>query len=479
MATYWVNSGATPAAPYNSVGAGAASIGALVSYITGVGGPGWNAGDKILVLNTHNPSNYGTAQTWQFPDDFIVPILAVDSSGNLMPTAGNTSKPQEATGAFSGAHISITGNAFWSGIWLCVGRGSNVSGSFNIGTSATINTTQIFSNCLLEIGTTSVQARITMGAQLSAIKAQNFICRNTAFRFAASAQRVAMNNGRHEYMNCLLNGGTTPTSVYEIINAKANIFGGSYSPTTSLVAAEVEDSGECDVSNVYLPSGVAPFSGDFDLQTTYGGPRLRAWSYGPAQNVYNMFLRNTQGTIDVVSTTFLDAAVGQLDYDGSTVKPTLRMTPVANPDQVSVYRPLCTDWIPVRISSTGSKTVSMKIAYNSTTTLGQNDIWLEVQYMGNEAVDTSPDMSFRYSNPVSTLLQVASGTSTVTRNVQSSTNTALTTTSDSWTISPTNLKRHTLSASITADNVGYARVRVCYAKTTPTPVYVCPDVAVS
>lgn len=478
MATYWVNSAATPSAPYNSVSTAATSIGNLVAYITGVGGPGWDTSDKILVLNTHAPASYGTAQTWAFPEDSIVPILAVDSSGNLMPTAGNTSKPQESTGAFGGANISITGNAFWSGIWLAVGRGSNVSGSFNIGTSATINTTQIFSNCLLELGTTSVQARITMGAQSAAIKAQNFITRNTAFRFSASAQRVLMANGRHEHLNGLLNGGTTPTSVFELVNAKAYIFGGAYSPTTSLVAAESEDPGECDVAHVYLPSGVTPFSGNFDLQTTYGGPRLRAWAYGNTAANYNAYMRNSQGVVDVVTDRYLSAAVGQLDGAGSSVYPTLRMTPVANPDQVSIYRPLVTDWIPVRIASTGSKTVSMKVAYDSTTTLGQADLWLEVQYMGNEALDASPDMAFRYSNPVSTLQQVASATSTVVRNTQGS-NTALSTTTDSWTGSFTNLKRHTLSASITADVVGYARVRVCYGKTTPTPIYVCPDVTVS
>ena len=478
MATYWVNSAGSPAAPYNSVSTGAPNLGTLLTYINNT--PGWNPGDKILVLNTHNPSPYGVLQNWAFPESFMVPVIAVDSSGNMMPTAGNTSKPQEATGSFGGANISMTGYAAFYGMWFCVGRGSASSGSFNIGTSGTVDSCFMFNNCLLEIGTTSSQARITVGVQSSAVPAMNFFMRNTAFRFAAAVQRVAMAGGRHEYLNCLLNGGTTPTSVFELINAKASIFGGAYSPSTSLVAAESEDPGECDVGNVYLPSGVEPFSGDFDLATIVGGPRLRAWCYGNTANNANTYRRTAQGVVDTVTTTYLNAAVGQADGAGSTIRPTLRMTPTFNPDAISVYHPLCTDWIPVRISSTGSKTITMKVAYNSTTTLGQQDLWLEVQYMGNEALDASPDMALRYSGATSTLLQVASGTSTIVRNVQGA-NTALTTTSDSWTISPTNLKRHTLTASITADVVGYARARVCTSRTlaTPAPIYVCPDVTVS
>lgn len=466
-------------APFNSFATAAESIGELESYVNS--GPGWDASDVVYVHNTHT-FLYGAIQSWEFPTTFSVPILAVDSSKALMPTPSVTNVPQEWTGAFGGANISMLGMADFHGIWFCVGRGSASSAVFNIGTSASFDNAIQFNNCLLEIGTTSTAGRMNFGAQSSAISAQNFELNRVALRFGAALQTLTLASGQIDLNYCLTNGGVTPNAVFDLVNGQARAFGGVYNYTAGLVNIANDEPGVFIGRHLVTPVGLPFTTGNFTASPQLGGPKVRVSGSGSGATKWQDEIRCGQGMVKNVSDRYLTASAGFPDNAGSTVKVSILMTAASSPDLVNRRRPLMSDWIEVPVDSTGTKNFTIKVAYDSVALFNNLEVFAQVAFMGAEAADSTSDLSTRMSGAVYTARQVASGASYVARN--SAPNTApssLTNTNEAWTASPafTNKKTATLTISgVAVDHVGIVYVRVGLAKAGAS-LWICPEVAVS
>lgn len=480
MATYHVANTGSNSSPFNSWGTAAASIGSLESWVNS--GPGWDPSDVVYILNTHNVL-YASIQSWEFPTTFSLPILAVDSSYNLMPTPSVTNVPQEWTGAFGGANISMSGMADFHGLWLCVGRGSASSAVYNIGTSAAIDNAINFNNSLLEIGTTSSSARINFGAQSAAISAQNFELNRTAFRFQAIQQMVALNSGQIDLNYCMTNGGVTTQQVFDLVNGQARAFGGFYSFTTGLVNVINDDPGTFIGRHLVTPSGLPFWTGAFATSPQLGGPMVRVSGSGSGANKWQDDRATGQGTAVNVSDRYLTASAGFPDNAGSTIKVSIRLTASANPDLINRRRPLFSEWIEVPIASAGTKNFSVKVAYDSASAFNNLELFSQLSFMGSEAIDATSDISSRSSGPTYNARQVASGLAYVSRNsAPIASPTSLTNTNEAWTSPPgafANKKTATLTISgVPVDHVGMAYVRIGLAKP-GAQVWICPEVEVS
>jgi hypothetical protein len=127
----------------------------------------------------------------------------------------------------------------------------------------------------------------------------------------------------------------------------------------------------------------------------------------------------------------------------------------------SESRPFMTEWMNGTVSSTGSKTFSVAVA-NNTETLHDDDIWLEVEYMGDASTPKYTLGSDQRTNGsantgASTTAQTTDGTS-------------------SWTGTLSTLQ--TLDVTVTVNQAGLYRARVCVGKPSLT-VYIDPKVTVS
>ncbi len=477
MATYHVANTGSNSSPFNSWATAAASIGSLETWVNS--GPGWDPSDVVYILNTHNVL-YASIQSWEFPTTFSLPILAVDSSYNLMPTPSVTNVPQEWTGAFGGANISMSGMADFHGLWLCVGRGSASSAVYNIGTSAAIDNAIQFNNSLLEIGTTSSSARINFGAQSAAISAQNFELNRTALRFGAATQMVALNSGQIDLNYCMTNGGVTPASVFDLVNGQARAFGGFYSFTAGLVNVINDDPGVFIGRHLVTPVGLPFWTGNFTTSPQLGGPRVRVSASGSGATKYQDETQTGQGTVKNVTDKYLTASSGFPDNAGSTVKVSILLSASANPDLINRRRPLLSDWIRVPIDTAGTKNFSIKVAYDSASLYNNLEVFAQLSFMGGEAIDSTSDLSTRVSGPTYNARQVASGLSYSARNsAPTASPSSLTNTSEGWTGTFSNKKTATLTiSSVPVDHVGAVYMRVGLAKPGAN-LWVCPEVAVS
>jgi hypothetical protein len=149
------------------------------------------------------------------------------------------------------------------------------------------------------------------------------------------------------------------------------------------------------------------------------------------------------------------------DTDGSSVPVSLQTVSSANASKVF---PLKTPWFNVEVPSTGSKTFSVKIA-NTVAALKDTEVWLELEYMADSA------------NPMTTNVidaPVVSGTNSLNILAAGANRTD---TAEAWT-GITGEVTHTLSKTVTVNQIGWARARVCLAKASTT-IYVDPQVTVA
>jgi hypothetical protein len=151
-----------------------------------------------------------------------------------------------------------------------------------------------------------------------------------------------------------------------------------------------------------------------------------------------------------------------LDQDGTNDPMSIMCVSSANARK---FYPLYSPWFSVQLTSTGSKTVSVKIAHTLAAVLKDNDAWLEVEYYGDSATPISN------SSVTAPIISATGCVDTL------ATGSDLTDTTEAWT-GITSEITHTLSKTITVAQQGFARVRVALAKASTT-IYVDPQVTVS
>ena len=178
---------------------------------------------------------------------------------------------------------------------------------------------------------------------------------------------------------------------------------------------------------------------------------------------YGYYYRNGSGQITHDSGVYLTTGGASFtNTDGTSV-------PISLLTVSSVYStfatPLKTPWFNVEVPSTGSKTFSVKIA-NTSSVLKDNEIWLELEYMGDATI---PKITNVIDAPI------VFGSINSPDILAAGTN--RTDTAEAWTGISGEIT-HTLSKTVTVNQIGWARARVCLAKASTT-IYVDPKVRIS
>lgn len=419
----------------------------------------WAAGDKIYASDAHAQSTaasitIATAGTVASPtqiicgDDAAEPPTS-ESSAATVTTTGNSS-------------IAITGSAFISGIGFYCGTGASGT-SIQLANSA--NAKQTFKDCAFRLNATGGTARINVVAS----EEGKTTWENCSVRFGAAGQGIAMNNvsGEFEWRGgSLQSGGTSPTSL--INHATISTRGGSFlvsgvdlsnaSAGINLTTAGVAGAWRAVFRNCKLP---ASWSGALiSSATTDVAYRVEMHNCDAGDTNYRFWIEDQFGSIKQSTSVYRDGGAS----DGTTPISWVMAT-TANAEY-----PLCvleSQELPaIWNSATGSsKTATVHIVHDGASALNDDEIWLEVQYLGTSGFPVSSFVSDRRGLLASAAAQ-ASSSETWTGDSGTGPNG-----SSTWN----QLK---LECTFTPQEAGYIQAKVCMAKASTT-AYIDPKIVVS
>jgi hypothetical protein len=436
------------------------------------------AGDRVLIHNTHS-FIHGSSQTIDLSDGLGVsaPVyyLCVDGGDATGASLVGTTVGALTTGALEGTSgnfsISLNGFAYLHGLTFRPGAGgSSASATLSIGNSVTVYSRLVFESCDLWLNTTNSTPAFFMGTS-STTNAQSVLeYYNTTFRFGATTQAIEPRQSNIKFYNCSVNGsGSTPAVLFEhSLVGNVECSGCDWTTATALINLAAANSpyrylfSNCRVGTLFTGThlGTGALSAEF-----------MACSNTDSNLVYHR--RDGHGAAYTTTSIYkTSGGASQKETDGTTTQYSIALDTTDSVASPNLAIPLYTPWIYVMNTLTGSRAISVQAAADTTVTLKDTDLFLQVDYMGGAAAANTPQSQLEHGFPVTGLARniVAAGSN-------------LSDTGDGWTgITDTNEKNYTLSKTVTIDEQGYLRVRVGYTKTTasaPTIVYVDPVVTVA
>lgn len=410
------------------------------------------AGDTIYVSDNHAESN-GATQNIALAGTLASPVkvLCADDAAEP-PTASATTATAATTGAFG---FAFTGTGYVRGIAFTAGSGSNGgSGEANIrmnqsSTSATL----VFENCDFILGTTATSQQIVVGSSGDNVAhATRWV--NCDVKFANASQNISIRRTFFQWDGgSLLSGGTSPTTLFSASAAHSSCQISGLDLTNAgqsinLFAAGVN--GRRVIRNSKLP---ANWNGSLASGTFVSGERVEMYNCDSADTNYRIWIEDYAG--DLYSETTIVRSGGATD---GTTPISWKLVSTANAEF-----PLPTFDTPEIVrwnDTTGSAiTVTVEIVTDNVT-LKDDEIWLEVQYLGTSTRPLSTFASDCKTDPIPA--GVNQTTSSVTW-----TTTGLTT--------PTKQK---LSVAFTPQEKGFIHAVVKLARASTT-VYVDPVLTVT
>jgi hypothetical protein len=456
MATYYVWSGATGLADGSSWTDAYTSLDALFT------GKAIAGGDSILIASDHDNGSYAASKLWVFPESGVetashVYLISTNRISNL-PEVGAI---ERTNGNFS---INITGRINAFGVTFKTGSGtSQATTDIRIGSSNTNNYGKsIFTKCKLIINSTSTSASVTFD---TTSYRTSEIFNECEFSFLASGQSIELGNSDVEFNSCTLSG-TPVTTLFKLngIGDTVKINGSNFSSATNLIEPIADSKIIIFAVNSLLPANITSLDVD-----KAGVLDVELQSCGSTDHTYFYKKVSNEGVVGHdVSVYLTTGGATHKDSDGSSVSYSLKLNANANTYNCSKNNPLYTPWFYVPVFSTGSKTFSIKIAHEQAAVLKDNEVWMEVEYMGGTATINTPQTVREITAPLIT--------GTVFQDYHAA-GSNLTDTAEAWT-GLASEKTHTLSKTVTVNEQGYARIRVALAVNNIS-IYVNPNVAVA
>ncbi len=419
---------------------------------------GWPAaGDRVYVANDHN---YSIAASYSFLVNgsigALFEVICVDPAGSVPPVSADlsTGAIEATTGA---SHLTIgasggTNYTYFRGITFKAGDSSNLARlQFSAGGSVT--NVMIFEACQLVINNTSASAYMEVGGLYGADSL--IVLKNTPVTFGATGQTIRHSGGKFRWLN----------TASAILGSVATIL---ITPNTNSGHGEV------------LLDGV-------DLSAAGSGKTLIGAS---ASSTVNAVLQNCKlgasVTVAITPTTRTSSvslingdsgATGnrqeRYTYEGTlTTESTIVRTGGASDGVASLSWKVVTtanskfifpfETFPLAIWNgvVGSPVTATIEIVNDGTTLKDDEIWIEAEYLGTSGF------------PVSSFISDSKADILATGADQTSSSVTWTTTGLS---SPVKQK---LSVTFTPQMAGYVRLMVKIAKAAQT-VYIDPKVALS
>lgn len=355
----------------------------------------------------------------------------------------------------NGSLITFTGSFYAYGVSYTSSAGAN--GGFSIGPAANH---QVYEHHKFICSANDSRPVINIGG-VGTSAAQGLVqWNNCGVKFAHANQRILLQGTRFEWRGGGLESGTTsPTyllgTATERQQPNALLWGLDLSAggtSMAIFSAGVAGS-RCVIRNSKLPTS---WAGTLISGTLLVGSRAEMWNCSSTDINYQMWIEDYAGSIKHETTIYHTGGAS----DGDTPI-SWKMASSANAGYPVIV--LRTPEIFVPNTTTGaSKTLTVEIAQDGTTTaLNDDEIWLEVEYLGTSA--TAGQLALFANDSKADVLATAA---------------AQDTSSESWSgLSGTNKKQY-LQKAITPQEEGVYIARVCLAKASTT-VYVDPKVTVS
>lgn len=449
MSTYYVYSGATGAANGSSWTDAYVTIGAAVAVSA--------AGDTIYVSNNHAESQT-TSTTWTFPSsvDNPVKVICVVDTATPPTTLSDSSAYFRTSGAYS---LLIAGAAYFYGLQLIVGNGSSSQCYLLLcaGTAGVHNL--VFDKCFLRVATTSSLAKIYLGNSQSTNNDTGEVTLiNSSIQLGATGQSISprgipfrwRNNGSQGFIL-----GSVPNYVFQSqvgYNSPAvRIEGVDLSNLTgSLIDSSIDAPLKVKIRNCKLNVALTPWGG-----TVIGpGVELEMDNCDYGDTNYRMERYKYQGNVKTETVKVLTGGAN----DGTT---TISWKITTNTTGASFVSPFESPEIVVWNDSVGSsKTVTVEILHDSITNLKDDEIWLEVQYLGTSGYPLGSIITDRKTDILSTA-------------ADQTTSTAI------WTTTGlTNPNTQKLSVTFTPQEKGCILAKVMVAKANYI-VYINPKITIS
>ncbi len=201
---------------------------------------------------------------------------------------------------------------------------------------------------------------------------------NCSWRFGGSGQSLQVAGGRCIFRNNTINAsGTSPTTMFSILGASnTEISGGDFHLATNLVSIAGAGDSIFRAFNCYtgtnLTTGTHPgiAGGVYELIGCAGVDG------GGVPDNFQYKKIDGMGTVERDLTAYLTTDGSQATRSDGTATPySYAMTGAAN---VTRYNPLYTPWIAVEVTSTGSRTFTLKCADLEGAVLKSTDVWVEL-----------------------------------------------------------------------------------------------------
>lgn len=405
------------------------------------------AGDIIYVSQAHSESGIPSIALPTGSGTRVSPVRCVAGNDAAEPPTALAGVLVPITVTDTGNILSIAGNAYVNGFSLS-------STNLRCGVAQGV---QVIENlefkCINNVST----GRISIGGARSRTE-----WRNVAVKFANAGQNIELANAANgaEFRwigGSLLSGGTSPTSLFTSVavgggsmliedvdfsNASAgvNIFDYVSQQITRMV-----------IRNCKLPSS---WSGALVLSIAnlYGRASMYNCSAG-SQN-YKLWVQDAQGSIRD-ETTFIRSGGAS---DGTTG---LSWKMVSSANSQYPVLPLFSDEIVYWNDTTGSsKTATVHILRDSATNLKDNEVWLEVNYLGSSGQPLGTAITDCVASVVATAADQASSAETWT------------------TTGMSNPNKQKLEVTFTPQMKGWVIARVALAKASTT-LYACPKMVIA
>jgi hypothetical protein len=404
------------------------------------------AGGTVYVSQSHAETQ-ASAMTLASPGTAvsITKVICVND-GAAPPTSLATTATVSTTGA---NNMSFTGHAYVYGITFTAGNSTNAADMNILSTSSAGYL--CFDTCILTLGGNNLSSDFILGTATT--NSQKIDFANTTLNYSNSGNRTVVRcevSGKNVTI-----GGTAPTTLFihasnsapktiKFIASDLSLLGSS-----KYLVNPTAGNGIFAFSNCKLGASVAVLNGSI---TGQGGTDVFLDNCDSGDTNYRMEHYKYQGSIKSETSKIRSGGAS----DGTTPI-SWNMTSLSGATFAS---PLESPPITIWNETTGSsKTVTIEIAQDSAATaLNDDEIWIEVEYLGTSGYPISSIATDRKNNILSSV-------------------TAQTTSSATWDNMTTPTKQK-LEVTFTPQEKGPFIARVMLAKASTT-VYIDPLVTVS
>lgn len=412
------------------------------------------AGDRWLFDYRHSEST-GAAITLSLAGTLASPsqLISVTQTG-ASGVSGVTAGATIATGAGS-YPINISGVGYIFGITFTsgVGSGSNFAPIM----CGADNDHLVFDTCTLYLATSNAAAKFRFGTGSVGVEVSAELL-NTTLRFAATGQGLQLYQTKLVWRGGGLHasGAAITLLISSLADGSDVLIDGvdlSYGASgMNLCSGGLNTPGRLIFRNCKLPASWS--GGVFSSAPSSLGIRGELYNCAAGDVNYAMWVEDYAGSIKHETTIVHTGGAS----DGTTPI-SWKMASSANAEYPAIV--LRSPEIFVPNTTTGaSKTLTVEIAQDGTTTaLNDDEIWLEVEYLGTSGTPLALFASDAKADVIASAAAQANS-------------------SETWSgLSGTN-KKQALSVTITPQEEGVYIARVCLAKASTT-VYVDPKVTVS